>query len=173
MCSALNFVLSLNIPLQKLFGCFRRPQLWVTGDWQLHHNNVPTHASHLCSFLVTHQITKVTQFPYSWDLAPCDSWFFPKVNFRLWWDSGKYKRETDGNWENCVRFQGVYFERDWGVIVLCTIFLVSSLVNVSIFYNTWLDTFWTGHFIYTHTHTHIQRQRQTGRKKEHTATIDI
>ena len=43
--SAWNFALSLNIPLQKLFRWFRRPQLWATCDWQLHHHNTPTHAS--------------------------------------------------------------------------------------------------------------------------------
>ena len=25
----------------------QRPQSWETGDWQPHHKNVPTHASHL------------------------------------------------------------------------------------------------------------------------------
>ena len=44
-----------------------------------------------------------------------------------WWDSGKYDRGTDGDWENCVRSQGAYFEGDWGVIVLCTMFLVSCI----------------------------------------------
>ena len=60
-----------------------------------------------------------------------------------WWDSGKYNKAADGYWENCVRSQGAYFEGDWGVIVLCTMFLVSSSINVSIFHITWLDTFWT------------------------------
>ena len=36
-----------------------------------------------------------------------------------------------------------YFEGDSGVIVLCTMFLVSSSVNVSIFHIMWLDNFWT------------------------------
>ena len=45
------------------------------------------------------------------------------------WDSGKY----DGNWENCVRSQCACFERYWGIIVLCTTFLVSF-----IFFNKWL-----------------------------------
>ena len=58
------------------------------------------------------------------------------------WDSGKYNREADGNWENCVRSQGAYFEGHWGVIVLYTMFLV-SLINVSIFHSTRLDTSWT------------------------------
>ena len=50
----------------------------ATDDWQLHHDNVSTHASHLAQrFLVKHQITQVTQSPYSPDLAPCDFWLFP------------------------------------------------------------------------------------------------
>ena len=59
------------------------------------------------------------------------------------WDSGKYDRAADGDWENCVRSQGACFGADWGIIVLCTMFLVSSSINVSIFHSTWLDTFWT------------------------------
>ena len=48
------------------------------------------------------------------------------------WDSGKYDRAADGDWENCVRSQGAYFEGDWGIIVLCTMFLVPFSINVSI-----------------------------------------
>ena len=45
----------------------------ATGDGQLHHGNVPAHASLLVqSFLVKHQITQVTLPPYSPDLVPCD-----------------------------------------------------------------------------------------------------
>ena len=36
------------------------------------------------------------------------------------WDSRKYNGAADGDWENCA-----YFEGDWGIIVLCTMFLVS------------------------------------------------
>ena len=60
-----------------------------------------------------------------------------------WWDSGRYDGAADGAWENCVRSQGAYFEGDWGIIVLCTMYLVSSSITISIFHNTWLDTFWT------------------------------
>ena len=62
-----------------------------------------------------------------------------------WWNSGKYDREADDDWENCVRSQDAYFEGDWGVAVLCTmlLYLVSSSTNVSIFSMTWLDTSWT------------------------------
>ena len=60
------------------------------------------------------------------------------------WDSGKYDRAADADWENHVRSQGAYFEGDWGVLsyVQCFLYLVSS-INVSVFHMTWLDTFWT------------------------------
>ena len=40
-------------------------------------------------------------------------------------DSGKYDGAANSDWENCVRSQGAYFEEDWGIIVRCTMFLVS------------------------------------------------
>ena len=74
-----------------------------------------------------------------------------------WWDSGKYNREADGEWENCVKSQGACFERNWGIIVLCTMFLVSC-----IFFNKCLcfSYYMAGYLldrpcIYTHAHTHI------------------
>ena len=74
--SASNFVLSLNIPPQKLLRWFRRPQLRETGDWQLHHNNTPTYASHLMqSFGAKHQITQVTQPPTAQIWCPAASGF--------------------------------------------------------------------------------------------------
>ena len=46
------------------------------SEWQFHHDNAPTQASHLVqNFFEKHQITKVTQSPYSSDLTPCDFWF--------------------------------------------------------------------------------------------------
>ena len=66
----------------------------------------------------------------------------PLKGKRFQTDSRKYDGAADGNWENCVRSQGAYFEGDRGIIVLCTMFLVSlsSSLNVSIFHITWLDT---------------------------------
>ena len=49
------------------------------------------------------------------------------------WDPGKYFRAADGDWENCVRSQGAYFEGDWGIIVLCAMFLVSCQ-SMSLFF---------------------------------------
>ena len=63
------------------------------------------------------------------------------------WETNKYDGAADNDWENCVRSQGVYSEGDWGVIVPCTMFLI-SWINVSIFHIMWLDTFWRDLFVY-------------------------
>ena len=62
----------------------KRLEQWVTGDWRLHHDSGPLHAPHLVqNFLAKHQITHVTQPPYSPDLAPSDFWLFPKLKSPL------------------------------------------------------------------------------------------
>ena len=81
--------------------------------------------------------------PATSDFSKSKSTFEREEISDLQWDSGKYNRSADGDWENCVRSQSAYFEGHWGVIALCTMFLVSSSVNVSIFHSTWPDTFWT------------------------------
>ena len=133
---------SLNIPLQKLSRWFRRPQLWAPGDWQLPHNNALTCASHhIQSFLPKHQITQVTQPLLQLRFCTLQLRAFPQIKITCkrealsdhWCDSGKYDRAADGDWEHCVRSQGAYFEGDWSVIVLCTMFLVSC-----IFFNKFL-----------------------------------
>ena len=88
-----------------------------------------------CSFLVEHHITEVTQPPYSPVLSPCDLWLFPKRKSPLKGkqfqtiseNQKKYIRAADGDCENGVRSQGAYFEGDWHVIVLCTMFLASCI----------------------------------------------
>ena len=44
-----------------------------------------------------------------------------------WWNSGTCDWTAGGDFENCVRSQSAYFGGDWGVIVLCTMFLVSCI----------------------------------------------
>ena len=149
-------MLSLNIAPLKLFGWFRRLQLWATGDWQLHHNNVPAYASHLMqSFLVKHQITQVTQPPYSPDLVPWDFWLldFPKLKSPLKGKSFHTVDEIQGNMMGQLTVTGRIV---WGpkvptlkgtevslFYVQCFLYLVSSSINVCIFHMTWLDAFWT------------------------------
>ena len=88
----------------------------------------------LCSFFEKHQITQVTLPHHSPYLTPCDFKVFPKLKsplkgkrFQTISDSGKYDGSANGNWENFVRSQAAYFEGDWGIIVLCTMFLVFLL----------------------------------------------
>jgi transposase len=58
----------------------KRPDLWASRNWQLHHDNAPAHSLHLIqSFLTKHGIPVVRQAPYSPDMAPCDFWVFPKL----------------------------------------------------------------------------------------------
>ena len=100
MKSASNLALSSGIPLWKLFGWFRRPQVWATGDWQLHHHNSCIPASRLLqSFLVKYQITQVTQLLSSPDLVPCDFWVFLKLKSLL---KGKRFQTIDEVHENTM-----------------------------------------------------------------------
>ena len=160
--SVSNFALSLNIPPWKLFMWFRRLQLWATSDWHfittmhllMHHI--------LQRFLVKHQITQMTQPHYSPDLVPCIFWICPKLklplrtrDFRPFMRFRKIQQAADDYGENCVRPQSAYFEGDWGIIVLCTMFLVST-----IFFNKCL------YFLYYVTEYHLERTHticQTGR----------
>jgi hypothetical protein len=44
----------------------KRPDLWASRNWQLHHDNAPGHSSHLIqSFLTKHGISVVPQASYS------------------------------------------------------------------------------------------------------------
>ena len=102
-------------------------------------------------FLAKHKITQVIQLPHSPDLAPCDFWLFPKLN-HLWKGGGfrpsmRFRKILWGNWRWLGEL-GVaprcYFEGDWGITVLCIMFLVSCIFfSVSIFHTTRLDTFCT------------------------------
>ena len=141
--SASNFAWSLNIPLQKQFGWSKRLQLWPTGDWQLHHGNTPLMHNVSCrDFWQNIESPWWLSTPYSPDWCPVTSGFSQNKN-HFWtgrdsdhpWDSGKYNRAADGSWENCVRSQGAYFEGDWGVIILWTMFLVSCISSNCLYFS--------------------------------------
>ena len=79
--------------------------------------------------------------PYDPDLAPWYFWLFPKLKSPLKGTKFQTIDEIQENmtgqlmviWKNCARSQGAYFEWDWGIIVLSTMFLVYC-----IFFNKWL-----------------------------------
>ena len=149
---SIKFCVKLEHPPWKVFGWFRRLQLWATGDWQLHHNNMPAQASRLPQRFLVKQNTQVTQPPYSPGLVPCDFWLFPKPNSPL---KGKRFQTLDEIQENMTGQLMETGRTVWGPkvstlkgtevslsYVQCFLYLESS-INVSIFHMTWLDTFWT------------------------------
>ena len=95
--SASNFALSLNFPPRKLFRWFRRPQLWATGDWQLHHNNVQLmHHISLRDFWWNIKSHGWLSHPTA-QIVPSNSWLFPKLRSPL---KGKRFQTTDEIQEN-------------------------------------------------------------------------
>ena len=59
---------------------WKRPEIFAINSWILHHNNAPAHtALSLREFLATKQITVLEHPAYSPDLAPSDSFLFPKI----------------------------------------------------------------------------------------------
>ena len=89
------------------------------------------------------------RFGNSWLLA------FPQTKNTFDWkrrdfrSSGRFRKMWRGSWwwleELCEYFEGEffewdYFEWDWGIIVLCTMFILSFIFNKCL-YITWLDTF--------------------------------
>ena len=146
-------MLSLNIPLWKLFEWFRRLQLWGSGDWQVHWQ-------HACScirsyaevfFLAKHQITKGTQPLYSPDLVPCEFWLFWKLKSAL---KGRRFQTISEIQENMTGQLMAIGRAVWGPkvptlkgteaslsYVQWFLYLVSFSINVPIFLIACLDNF--------------------------------
>jgi len=56
----------------------KRPEMWSSGNWFLHHDNAPAHtALSVQQFLAKNNMTVIPHPPYSPDLAPCDFFVFP------------------------------------------------------------------------------------------------
>ena len=146
-----HICVKLNIALWKLFRWFRMLLLWAAGDWQLQHNMLTHRSLVMQSFLAKSQITQVTQHPHSPDLVPCDFWPFQKLKSPLkrkrFQTISEIEEYMTGSWLQLgklyMKCQCAYFEGNWDIIVLCTTFLISSSINVSVCHITWLDIFWT------------------------------
>ena len=107
--SASTFVLSLNIPLWTLFGWFRRPQLWATGDWSfiatmcllMYHSDDSNHPGDSASLQPRFGALQLldflkTKIAYEREeISDCQ------------WDSGKYNRAVDG--DSNKGFYGVFW----------------------------------------------------------------
>ena len=79
----------------------KRPELWKTRTWMLHHDNAPAHASLLIrSYLAKHQTSVVPHPPYSPDLAPAEFFPFPKLKTNL---KGRRFQTIEEIQENAIR----------------------------------------------------------------------
>lgn len=62
----------------------KRPNLWQTNSWLLHHDNAPAHTSKLVrEYLTKNSVSIVPQAPYSPDMAPADFFLFAKLKLPL------------------------------------------------------------------------------------------
>ena len=138
--SASNSTLSWNIPPWKL-----SQKAAAMDNWCITTTHPLMHRISCRVFSAKYQITQGTQDPLQPKFGVLKLLAFPKTKITnereetsdCGWDSGKYDRAADGDWENCVRSQGAYFEGDWDIIVLYAMFLVSSSINISIFHISW------------------------------------
>ena len=112
---------------------WRRPELWRSGDWFFHHDNVS--ALRTREFLAKHSITVLPHPPYLPDLAPCDFFLFPmlkrplrgrrfetipEIKANVMKELKGIKKEVyldcfhtwKHSWDKCVRWEGEYFEGD-------------------------------------------------------------
>jgi transposase len=62
----------------------KRPEKWRTKYWVLHHDNARPHTAYsVQEFLAKNKMAAVPHPLYSPDLAPCDSFLFPKMKIKL------------------------------------------------------------------------------------------
>jgi hypothetical protein len=62
----------------------KRPALWASNDWFIHHDKAPAHtALSVQRFLATNNMAVVPYPPYSPDLALCDFFLSPKIKMTL------------------------------------------------------------------------------------------
>ena len=114
----IKFCIKLEHPSEETIWVIQKTP--AMGNWWL---AVPSQQpAHSC---MSHAVFfgKSSNHPGNW--APLQLRFgalwllgFPKTKITFekeeisnhWWDSGKYDGAADGDWENCVRSQGAFFE---------------------------------------------------------------
>lgn len=114
----------------------KRPDLWKSHSWILHHDNAPSHIAMIVRNFLTKNATNIIhQPPYSPDLAPCDFFLFNRLKKPLRgtrFDSTEAIKEKSkkelmairktefekcfqdwiNRWHKCVALNGEYFEGD-------------------------------------------------------------
>ena len=166
--SASNFALILNIPPWKVFGWSRRPQPWVTGDWQLHSQHAHSRITSDKEFFWWNIKSPMWLSPWQPRFGALQLLAFPKTKITSereeisygQWDTGKNNGAPDRNWKNYVRSQSAYFEGNWGAIVLCTMFLVTCILfNKSLFFilHGWIPSGQASSMMYQEESRHLQK----------------
>ncbi|UYV62392.1 hypothetical protein LAZ67_2000365 [Cordylochernes scorpioides] len=114
----------------------KRPELWRSKSWILHHDNAPAHtALKISKFLQDHSTSVLPQPPYSPELAPCDFFLFGNLKKKVKGSEiSEHRRDQSGieeghegdpenrlpevfcrlekRWLKCIAANGDYFERD-------------------------------------------------------------
>lgn len=114
----------------------KRPDLWKTNSWILHHDNAPSHKAIIVKeFLTKNSTNIIEQPPYSPDMAPADFFLFPKLKLPLRGtrfqsiedikensrrelksiSENAFKKCFDDwiiRWHKCIISKGAYFEGD-------------------------------------------------------------
>ncbi|UYV73316.1 hypothetical protein LAZ67_10002682 [Cordylochernes scorpioides] len=75
----------------------KRPELWRSKSWILHHDNAPAHTDlKISKFLQDHSTSVFPQPPYSPDLAPCDFFLFGKLKKVKGSEISEHRRDQSG-----------------------------------------------------------------------------
>ena len=123
--------------LKRLCDCVwkKRPEMWSSGDWFLHHDNAPAHtALSVQQFLAKNNMTVIPHPPYSPDPAPCNFFLFPHTKCQMkgkcFDDVSKVEKKTEvlnntsteefqkcfqqweKRWYKCIEPKVEYFEGD-------------------------------------------------------------
>ena len=62
----------------------KRPEVWSSCDWFLHHDNAPGHtALNVQQFWAKNNMIVIPHPPHSPDLAPCDFFLFPRMKRQM------------------------------------------------------------------------------------------
>ena len=135
--------------IQKIQKAIAMDNWWLAASsQQCAHSCIMSHAEMLPNIN-----SAGNSAPYIPDLTPCNFWLFLKLKSPL-----KSKRFQNINriQENMMGQLMAFGRTVWGPnvptlketevslsYVQCFLYLVSSLINISVFHIIWLDTFWT------------------------------
>ena len=126
----------------------------ATDDWQLHHDNTPTHVSCLVQFFCETANHWGDSVPLQPRFGTLRCLAFPKTKITFekeeisdcQWDSGKIQ------WGGCCQLEELCEDPRYllwmGLKCHCPMYSGSCVFFTKCLYFSWLDTFWTDHGLY-------------------------